>query len=134
MDRTIDGRSTNRTHIGTFAWLMQRISSVLLLVVMFVHIWVLHFTEIGVAVSYNEVASRLVTAFFIVVDTSLLAVTIYHGLNGVRNVAFDYLNNAAAKRGLTWGLGVIGVATFFFGLNALLPFITGQPLFFFWHP
>lgn len=115
---------------GAVAWLLQRLTGVLLLLTLFIHIWVLHFANVGQVISYDNVASRLITAFFVIVDSSLLALLLYHGLNGVRNVIFDYSIGLKAERAVNWVLIIVGLATFVYGLNALLPFITGQPLFY----
>lgn len=112
------------------AWLLQRLTGVLLLLTLFIHIWVLHFANIGEVISYDNVAGRLMTAFFIIVDSALLALVLYHGLNGVRNVIFDYSIGPKAERAVNWILIIVGLATFVYGFNALLPFITGQPLFY----
>jgi succinate dehydrogenase / fumarate reductase, membrane anchor subunit len=114
---------------GTWSWILQRVTAALLLIVLFIHIWVLHFANIGEVVSFETVSGRLVAAFFIAVDYSMLALVIYHGLNGVRNVVLDYLRGATIQRVVTWVLALFGLALFAYGVYGLAPFIIGRPIF-----
>ena len=114
---------------GLWNWFMQRITGALLIVFIIAHFWVTHFAIPGEQITFTGVQARLQTLFFVVLDSALLAATIYHGLNGVRNVIFDFNPGPAAKTATSWIIFVIGLIVFVYGLNALLPFITGRALF-----
>jgi succinate dehydrogenase hydrophobic membrane anchor protein len=115
---------------ATLPWFLQRLTSVLLILTLFIHIWVLHFASVGAVIDYTTVSARLATAFYILVDSSLLALVLYHGLNGTRNVVLDYVHSQRAQSAVTWVLTIVGVAAFVYGVYGIVPFITGQPLFF----
>jgi len=51
----------------------------------------------------------------------LLALGLYHGLNGIRNIVLDYWPNAG--RAASWILTVIGVAAVGYGSVALAAFV-----------
>ena len=59
-----------------------------------------------------------------VIDVSLLAAAIFHGLNGARMVVLDYwLKTRASRLTLTIALWLFGSAAFVYGLWALWPWI-----------
>lgn len=120
---------TPPTGAGLWNWLLQRITGALLIVFIIAHFWVTHFAVPGELITFDRVTERLQSAFFIALDSALLATTIYHGLNGVRNVVVDFGIGPVTRQAVSWTLVVIGLITFVYGLNALVPFITGRPLF-----
>jgi succinate dehydrogenase / fumarate reductase cytochrome b subunit len=105
-------------------WLLQRVSAVVLLVSLITHIVATHLLNIG-KLSYDNIAHRLMSAFFITMDILLLAAAIFHGLNGTRMVLLDYwFAERRSRRLLDAGLLAFGVAAFGFGLWALWPWIS----------
>ncbi|MCL4459119.1 MAG: succinate dehydrogenase, cytochrome b556 subunit [Chloroflexi bacterium] len=116
--------------IGVWSWVLQRVTAVLLLVFLGAHFWVLHFAVVGEQINFVRVSERLRTPFFIVLDLALLATVLYHALNGLRIVIVDFGISPMAQRLLLGALWLIGILTFIFGANTLLPFITSTPLFY----
>lgn len=111
----------------TWTWLVQRITAVALLAFLGAHIWVLHYALVGERIDFASVTARLQTPFFIFVDGVLLAVVLFHGLNGLRAVLLDFNFGQRIEPVLTWAIVLVGVATLAFGLFNLVPFISGQP-------
>jgi len=109
---------------GVWAWLGQRVSGVVLVFLLGIHLWVLHFVDPGAGVVFQGVAIRLRSVFFIVVDLALLAFSLYHGLNGLRTVILDYSISEKAARKLTWVLTAVGVAAFVYGALGLMAFLS----------
>ncbi len=114
---------------GLWSWFIQRITGALLVLFIIAHFWVTHFAVPGEEITFSGVSSRLQMGFFVVLDSALLATVIYHGLNGVRNVIFDFNPGPAARTAISWVVLIIGLITFVYGVNALVPFITGSPIF-----
>lgn len=112
---------------GAFSWTMQRVTATLLLLFLGAHFWVLHFAFVGQSVTFTRVADRLHSPWFVVLDSLLLAVAIYHGLNGVRTVIFDFNIRATAKTAVTVFFWVFGIVAAVYGINALLPFMGYAP-------
>lgn len=115
---------------GAWAWFLQRVSAGFLVVFLLAHFWVLHYAVVGERISFERVASRLQTPFFMALDSALLATAIYHGLYGVWAVMADFGVGRGVRKAVGWLLAVVGVITFVYGVNALFPFIMGRPLFY----
>jgi succinate dehydrogenase / fumarate reductase membrane anchor subunit len=110
---------------GSWAWFFQRLSAVLLVVLLGIHIYVDHFWHVGEDLSVSNINDRLREAVFIVIDYSLLAVVLFHGLNGTRTVLFDFDRFAKRKDLIDVGLWVLGIAMMVWGIIILWPFIQG---------
>jgi succinate dehydrogenase cytochrome b556 subunit len=111
------------TRGGMWAWLLQRITAGVLLFGLTSHLVATHVMAIG-QLSDSNIALRLASSFFVVVDVSLLAAGVFHGLNGVRMVILDYgLRTRSRQRALSGTLWLIGIAVFIYGMWALWPWI-----------
>jgi succinate dehydrogenase / fumarate reductase cytochrome b subunit len=108
---------------GMWSWLLQRVTGLLLVVYLFIHLWVLHYANMG-EVTFDRILSRLQSPAFLVFDLMLLALVIFHALNGVMMVVIDLGIGQRAQRMLFWGLVLLGLALFLFGVYALWPFIS----------
>ena len=116
---------------GTWAWFFQRFSAVLLVVLLAIHLYVDHFMDLDShtgdepLITFESVTVRLDQLVYVVVDYTMLAMVLLHGLNGFRTVLFDFDMFAKRKRTVDIGLWVLGVATLVWGIVILFPFITG---------
>lgn len=108
---------------GMWAWLFQRITAILLIVCLALHLFLTHVMNIG-ELNYENVLNRLAHAGLCAVDIILLAAGIYHALNGLRMVLLDYWfgrrKQAVALNAVLW---VIGLAAVGYGTWALWPWI-----------
>tara|TARA_B100000315_G_scaffold255647_1_gene299549 strand:- start:546 stop:941 length:396 start_codon:yes stop_codon:yes gene_type:complete len=120
-----------RDPAGVWPWLIQRVSGLLLIVFLAIHIWVVHFSGLGDVIDgrqeelvlFDIVKRRLAQGLFVFVDFSLLALVLYHGLNGVRNILLEWRPAAQRRRPITVGLWLLGTATFAYGSWALVVFL-----------
>ncbi len=110
---------------GTWAWFIQRLSAVLLIVLLGIHIYVSHFWHVGEELTVGNISERLREAVFIVIDYSLLAMVLLHGLNGFRTVLFDFDRFTKRKRAVDLGLWALGIVMMVWGIIILMPFIKG---------
>ena len=108
---------------GTWAWLLQRFSAVLLVFLLGAHFIVLHFVPASAEITFAGVSTRLQTALFTVVDFGLLVLGVYHALNGTRAVLLDYWPKAA--RVINYAFVLIGIVAVVYGTQALMLFIVG---------
>ena len=92
-------------------WLLQRISAVLLVVLLGLHVW---------ASNFAAVWAPLLRAG---IDISLLAVALFHGLNGLRTIVLDFGLGAQARRFVSVGLWMLGFSAFLFGMYGLWPLL-----------
>ena len=108
---------------GMWPWLGQRITAVLVLVTILVHMILTHILAIGKLNDAN-VAHRLAHVAVAINDVILLAAVLFHALNGVRMVVIDYwFAKVGARRTLDIVLWAIGLGAFVYGLWALWPWI-----------
>lgn len=106
---------------GIWAWIIQRVSAVFLVVGLIVHYLVVHYA-IERPVNYAKVFERLSHPVWIIFDTLLLMAVVYHALNGVFMIFLDFGIKERAKTALAWILWILGIATFIIGFYILLPF------------
>ena len=76
--------------MNAWTWLLQRISACVLLIVLGLHIWFLHFSHSGEVLHYSEITKRLGTPLFIALDIVLLIVGLYHAVYGVYSIFLDF--------------------------------------------
>jgi len=112
------------TREGSWAWILQRLTAVLLLALLGAHFFVLHFVPSETYITFSGVAARLQGVLFWVIDFGLLVISLYHGLNGVRAVALDYW--PGVDRSLSLALIIIGLVATIYGGRALTVFIRGM--------
>ena len=116
---------------GFWPWLLQRVTAIGLIVLLPIHIVINHLANISKVeegilpglVVFSDVAERFESPAYWVVDLLLLSFVLYHGLNGVRNVAMDYGLRGVGEKVVTGALSLVGVAAFAFGIIALAAFI-----------
>jgi succinate dehydrogenase hydrophobic anchor subunit len=117
---------------GTWAWALQRLSAVLLIVFLGIHIYASHFMNLGeetagdTLITFEDVSIRLDQLLYIIVDYGMLSMILFHGLNGLRTVMFDFDIFAKRHKLVDVGLWILGLATLVWGIFILLPFITGS--------
>lgn len=127
-------RRSSLVERNIWPWILQRITGVVLVVLMAIHIVVNHFgnlDKVGKTINgvnhsdliiFNDVAYRLSMAFWWVIDVALLVFVLFHGFNGIRNIALDMGLTDRAEKAVTAVLVVVGVIGFGFGLAALIAF------------
>ena len=109
----------DRSRGGMWPWLGQRVTAVLVIVTIMIHLILTHYIAIG-QLSFDNIGARLAGGAVVVNDVVLLVAVVYHALNGLRMVVLDWgLANSGARRGFDAALWVIGVAAVIFGTWAL---------------
>jgi succinate dehydrogenase/fumarate reductase cytochrome b subunit len=115
---------------GTLPWVLQRVTAYGLVLFLAVHMWFNHFAEVstGNRLTFELVNRRfeLYPVLYAINDIGLLTFTIFHGLNGVRNVVYDWSTSLVVRRATTWLLLLIGVVALIDGSRTLLA-IMGLP-------
>ena len=131
MAREVQDYEETRAQEGFWTWFLQRLTGLLLVFFLAVHIWMGHFAGIGDVkagreeelVLFDIVSTRLKQAFFIFVDFGLLGLALYHGLNGMRGILLEWRPTRERQQLMTAGLVILGVVAFGFGARVLLVFI-----------
>ena len=92
-----------------WGWIYMRASGVVLVVLIFGHLFVNLVAGEGVnAIDFAFVAGKLADPFWVVWDTLLLWLALIHGANGIRTIINDYAKNPLVRRIL---LGAVLVST-----------------------
>jgi succinate dehydrogenase / fumarate reductase membrane anchor subunit len=97
---------------NVWLWLLQRVSAVLLIIVLGVHLWLSNFGQ----------ASASLRA---ILGVTLLGLALFHGLNGVRTVVLDFDVGIQGRKFTTMLLLLLGVVSLLFGMYGLWPLIGG---------
>lgn len=109
---------------GTIAWVLQRFTAWGLVVFLSVHMWFNHFADLrtGTPLTFEVVHRRfeLFPVLYALNDIGLLTFTIFHGMNGVRNVIYDLFTNETMRRAVTIVLVVVSAVALFDGSRTLL--------------
>jgi succinate dehydrogenase / fumarate reductase membrane anchor subunit len=102
-------RKATRFNIEKWGWIYMRASGVVLVVLIFGHLFVNLVAGEGVkAIDFAFVAGKLANPFWVVWDTLLLWLALIHGANGMRTIVSDY---ASHRRTRTILLGAIALST-----------------------
>jgi succinate dehydrogenase / fumarate reductase membrane anchor subunit len=114
-----------RFNIEKWGWIYMRGSGVVLLVLIFGHLFVNLFAGEGVkAIDFAFVAGKWASPFWIVWDTLLLWLALIHGANGMRTIVNDYAKSPRLRKLF---LGAIGISTVLLLLLGTLVIYTFDP-------
>jgi succinate dehydrogenase / fumarate reductase cytochrome b subunit len=104
---------------GMWPWLGQRVTAVVVVVTILVHLVLTHYIALG-ELSYSNIADRLAGGAVLVNDIVLLWAVVYHGLNGVRMVALDWgLAGRTGRVVFDVILWIVGIGAIVYGMWAL---------------
>ncbi|MBD8078101.1 succinate dehydrogenase hydrophobic membrane anchor subunit [Cellulosimicrobium arenosum] len=84
-------KKVTRTNYELYSWMFMRASGVVLIVLIFAHLWVNLVAGEGVnAINFGFVAGKWASPFWQVWDLLMLWLAMFHGTNGVRTIINDY--------------------------------------------
>lgn len=78
---------------GAIAWLLQRLSAILLFAVLMYHFVFYHFFSQGKAPEWADIIAKMKSPWFNLLQFLFLTAALYHGLNGVWMVVEDYIHS-----------------------------------------
>jgi succinate dehydrogenase / fumarate reductase membrane anchor subunit len=88
-----------------WGWVYMRASGVVLVVLIFGHLFVNVVAGDGVnAIDFAFVAGKFADPFWVAWDTLLLWLALIHGANGMRTITNDYATNPTVRRILLGGI------------------------------
>ncbi len=104
----------------TFAWRWMRISALLLIPLVWIHV-LLQDVIVGVhAMDLTYVQYRWASLFWRVYDGLLLGFAFAHGVNGLRQVLFDFIYGVRTRQIITIALFVLWFVITLIGVIALV--------------
>ena len=109
---------------GMWPWLGQRLTAVLVIVTIMIHLVLTHFVAIG-HLSYDNIGARLAAGVVVANDIVLLLAVVFHGLNGLRMVVLDWgLASRGGRRVFDAVLWLVGIASIVYGIWALWAWVS----------
>jgi len=88
-------------------WLLQRVSALLLLALVGVHLAAIHYLA-GAGLHYSAVAARLSSPTWRLIEEATLLLAVFHAVNGLWTIADDYVRNETLRRTLVAALFILG--------------------------
>ncbi len=116
------GRKYTWQFSGMVAWTIQRVTGILLLVYLFLHVRTVHKLSEGPE-AFDQAMQFFRNPFFKLLEIGLLGVVILHALNGARITLLDLGIGLERQRHLFWILAV--------GAGALIFLAGAAPIFLF---
>lgn len=109
----------NSTASGSFSWVFQRITGLILVVVMIGHYILMHYTpESGH--TYDAVLARMQSNWYRVFDLTFVVLAMYHGLNGIWGIFRDYNLKPWQSISIIGALIIFGLAFTLWGIKTIL--------------
>lgn len=108
----------------TFSWYFFRISGVILLFLVIIHLIIMHATNDVSCTTYAFVAARYANPLWRLYDWVLLTLALTHGINGLRIVIDDYVRGRGARLTMLSIAGVLLLVFFMLGTITLITFPT----------
>ncbi len=78
-------------NVGTFAWFLHRITGILLLIYLFMHLWVLSSAQSGPG-AFDTRLRMVQSPIFHFLEIGLVFVIFYHMINGLSITVMDFFN------------------------------------------
>ena len=79
--------------IGSWAWILHRLSGLALIFYLTLHIWVINTLTMGPE-KFNSVTQFLSSPLFKLLEVGLWGVILYHAFNGIRVVIVDFFKGS----------------------------------------
>ncbi|HEY5386919.1 MAG TPA: succinate dehydrogenase, cytochrome b556 subunit [Thermoleophilia bacterium] len=97
--------------VGMWAWVLFRISGLVLVAYLFVHIWVISQGRVGDdGEALNNLFKTFDKPFLVFLDFMLVSAVLYHALNGVRIVLMDFGVGIKQHKAVFWVCMVVAAA------------------------
>jgi succinate dehydrogenase membrane anchor subunit len=106
----------------TFSWYFFRVSGVLLIFLVIIHLILMHVTTDVACTTYQFVAQRYDNPLWRLYDWLLLTLALLHGMNGLRVVIDDYVQGHGARLTLLSIAGTLTLTFFMLGTITLITF------------
>ncbi len=114
-------RRRRRINLEKWGWIFMRASGVLLVVLIFGHLFVNLMLGEGIhALDFAFVAGKFATPFWQWWDVIMLWLALIHGANGMRTIVNDYTTSRRLRAALVWAIGL--AATLLIVLGTLVVF------------
>ncbi|MBN1310491.1 MAG: succinate dehydrogenase [Anaerolineae bacterium] len=111
----------DRGRFEAYAWRLMRLSGILIIPLVFVHLAIMHLFNSVYTIDYQWVVEkRWALLGWRIYDAFLLWFAGLHGFNGLRNVLKDYVHHKLVYRGIVIAMLTVMMAVLGLGTIALI--------------
>ncbi len=96
---------------GTMAHLLHRVTGLLILVYLFLHIGAMSYTYFDAGSGFDDLMATFASTPFLIIDLVLFAGVMIHGLNGLRIMLFDMGYFSRRQKELFWVMMAIAATS-----------------------
>jgi succinate dehydrogenase / fumarate reductase, cytochrome b subunit len=107
-------------NIGTFAWVLHRITGLLLLIYLFMHLWVLGSANAGPG-AFDQRLRMVQSPIFHFLEIGLILTVFYHMINGLSITVMDFFNLSSKHKTLVTISVVIFAVVAIVAFGIMLP-------------
>ena len=116
-------RRKRGVNLEKWGWLFMRGSGVILVVLIFGHLFVNLMLGEGIhALDFGFVAGKFATPFWQWWDVLMLWLALIHGANGMRTIINDYVTNTKVRTVLVWAVGLAAALLIVLGTLVVFTF------------
>lgn len=101
---------------GFWLWFLKLLSGILVIVLLFVHLTINHFTATGALLNFEEVVAYLSNPLVTFTELAFLIIVVSHALLGTRSIILDFKPSRAVLRTLDWFFLAVGVISIGYGI------------------
>ena len=115
-------RPRPQNNFELFSWYFFRISGILLLVFVLIHLAIMHLINNVDVIDYQFVSERWASPLWRTFDIILLILALTHGLNGARVLIYDYVQSKSRRTFALTTLYVVGALFILLGIQVIITF------------
>ncbi len=109
-------KQLTRERAGSWSWILQAFTGIMLVVLLGLHMVVQHFVVAGGLRNYQQVVQYISDPFLFLLEIGFLIIVTWHALLGVRAVILDLGLKPATERKVTAFLSIVGVVIVAYGI------------------
>ena len=116
-------RRARKLNLEKWGWVFMRVSGVLLVVLIFGHLFVNLMIGDGIsALDFAFVAGKFADPFWQWWDVIMLWLAFIHGANGMRTIINDYVTHEPARKALVWAVALAAALLIILGTLVVFTF------------
>ncbi len=112
----LEERSVPKSGENFWLWFLKILSGILVIVLLFVHLTVNHFTATEGLLNFEEVVAYLSNPWIALMEISFLVIVVSHALLGTRSIILDFKPSRGVLRVMDWLFVAIGVVSIGYGI------------------
>lgn len=106
-----------------WSWFFMRISGIVLLFLVLIHLYIMHLVDAGVErVNFEFVAARWDNVGWKSFDWALLFLALLHGVNGLRIIIEDYVRSPGLRTAIKGALYTVATILMIMGTAVIITF------------